>query len=82
MGLWNYGIYKKLHRCRKYDNGVTFMSILGASEEKDEVQGLRSSKKRSLLCVNEHFKSEHNAEIRFFFARCAATLMMLIYHPH
>ncbi|MBR5845356.1 MAG: hypothetical protein IKY65_03745 [Rikenellaceae bacterium] len=30
----------------------------------DEVQGLRWNKKRSLPDVNEHFCSEHNAEIR------------------
>ena len=33
---------------------------------KDEEQGLRSPKKRSLPCVNEHFEGKRNAAIRLY----------------
>ena len=33
---------------------------------KDEMQGLRSSRNRSLLMVNEDFENEHNAAVRLY----------------
>lgn len=36
------------------------------SSKKNENPGLRCSKKRSLLDVNELFESERNAEVRLF----------------
>ena len=33
---------------------------------KDEVQGLRTPRMRSLLAVNEHFEEKHNAEVRLY----------------
>ncbi|MBO5875363.1 MAG: hypothetical protein J6Q20_02415 [Alistipes sp.] len=44
--------------------GITSNNYRAA--KKDEVQGLRNPKNRSLLIVNEDFEGEHNAEIRLF----------------
>ena len=33
---------------------------------KDEMQGLRSSRNRSLLMVNEDFENKHNAAVRLY----------------
>jgi hypothetical protein len=34
--------------------------------EQELILGARSSKKRSLLCVNEHFESKRNTKVALF----------------